>query len=524
MANKIFSADVVVAGAGHNSLITAAYLAQAGKKVIIVDVRSRPGGGVDTEELIPDFWIDTCSTGHTLLRSNPVLVNDTLGLVKRYGLKYVDPDPVARVAFPDGEQFVMYKDLDRTLEEFARFSKNDSAAYKRLLTEYNDVKSIFAQSNNSPIGWGKPLDQLLDASPMANVWKKRRALSAWEVIRHEFENPHVRSYIFWQAAQTFASLDLPGTGLLAISIVAGRQSNSWSIPLGGSGKLAQGLVEVIKENGGEFYGGEKVNQLLIESGKCVGVSTESGNQFLAKDCVVSTIHVKHLIEMVDKSLWEPGFLYGAQTYDVGTPGFAIYMATHDAPIFSGQKSADTAVSSGYTPWPQDSLDMSRRIKDRLPIEGAPHILVATPSLVDPQRAPAGKHTVKILFPASFIPPYGAKSWDDAKEQHEVKIMDLVRTFMPNMTESNIIAKLVKSPIDFERANPHMIDGCWHGGDRSAAFSGPLRPAAGWASHKTPIPALYQTGGTTHPGGSITGVPGRNAAMVIMKDLGLDFPG
>ena len=524
MANQVITADVVVAGAGHNSLITAAYLAQAGKKVVIVDVRARPGGGVDTEELIPDFWVDTCSTGHTLLRSNPVLAKDTLGLVKKHGLAYVDPDPVARVAFPDGEQFVMYKDLDRTLEEFARFSKKDAFAYKRLLTEYNDVKSIFAESNNTPIGWGKPLDQLLEAAPLGNVWRKRRALSAWEVIQHEFENVHVRSYLFWQASQTFASLDLPGTGLLAISIVAGRQANSWSIPLGGSGKLAQGLVEVIKEHGGEFYGREKINQILIENDKCVGVATESGNQYIASDCVVSTIHIKHLIEMVDKSLLEPGFLYGAQTYDVGTPGYAIYMATNEAPIFKGKELSDTAVSSGYMPWPQDSLDMLRRIKDRLPIESAPHLLVATPTLVDPARAPKDKHTVKVLFPASFIPPYGAKSWDEAKDQHEVNMMKLVQTFMPNMTDSNVIAKLVKSPTDFERGNPHMIDGCWHGGDRSSAFSGPLRPAAGWASHKTPIAGLYQTGGTTHPGGSITGVPGRNAAMVVMKDLGLDFPG
>ena len=263
MQNEKIEADIVVAGAGHNSLITAAYLARAGKKVVVVDARRRPGGGVDTEELIPDFWVDSCSTGHTLLRTNPVLAKDTLGLVAKTGLKYIDPDPVARVAFPDGEQISMFLDLNKTLEEFSRFSKKDAQAYERLLGEYNDVKSIFAQSNNSPIGWAKPLDQLLDASPLGNVWKRRRALSAWEVINHEFEEEHIKAYLFWQASQTFASLDMPGTGLLAISIVAGRQANSWSIPVGGSGKLSQALVDVIQDNGGEFYNNQGIQSGTI---------------------------------------------------------------------------------------------------------------------------------------------------------------------------------------------------------------------------------------------------------------------
>ena len=92
------------------------------------------------------------------------------------------------------------------------------------------------------------------------------------------------------------------------------------------------------------------------------------------------------------------------------------------------------------------------------------------------------------------------------------------------TAEHIEARIAKSPVDIERWNPHMINGCAHGGDKGVPYSGPLRPAAGWASHTMPIPGLYQTGGTTHPGGSITGSPGRNAAMVMMRDLGLEFPG
>ena len=133
------TADFVVAGAGHNSLITAAYLARAGYEVVILDARSQAGGGASTEEILtPGYGFDTCSTGHTLIQVNPVLARDELGLVAEHGLTYVDPDPVAHVLFPDGEHFTMWLDLERTLEEMRRFSSADALAYFRLRHGYDD--------------------------------------------------------------------------------------------------------------------------------------------------------------------------------------------------------------------------------------------------------------------------------------------------------------------------------------------------------------------------------------------------
>ena len=120
-------ADIIVAGAGHNSLIAACYLAKAGFRCLVLDARHIPGGGAATEEiLLPGFRIDTCSTGHTLIRVNPLLTRDELGLIADYGLRYIDPDPVAHVAFPDGEQLTMWLDKDRTAAEIARFSPADA--------------------------------------------------------------------------------------------------------------------------------------------------------------------------------------------------------------------------------------------------------------------------------------------------------------------------------------------------------------------------------------------------------------
>jgi phytoene dehydrogenase-like protein len=154
------TADVVVAGAGHNSLITAAYLALAGREVVVLDARPVPGGGAVSEELMsPGFVLDSCSTGHTLIQTNPLLRDDELGLLGEYGLEYLTPDPFAHVAFPDGLQLTGWMDRERTVEELARFSAADAVAYRRLLADYDEVKHIFGAATFTPIGFGPSLDE-----------------------------------------------------------------------------------------------------------------------------------------------------------------------------------------------------------------------------------------------------------------------------------------------------------------------------------------------------------------------------
>ncbi len=520
--SQVIEADIVIAGAGHNALIAAAYLARAGKSVAITDARSIPGGGVATEEFLPGYFIDSCSTGHTIIQGNPVIKDDSLGLIKNHGLKYIDPDPVARVAMPDGEQIGMYLDKNKTYAEFARFSDRDADRYFSMLEDWSRAKVVFGTSNNTPIGWGPPLDQLLDTLPNGGTWRRRRALSAVDVIMHEFTEEHVQAFLLWEACQTFGSVDLPGSGVLPYSIMGGRQERSWTIPVGGSGKLTEALVSVITEHGGTIHCNTQVTSLILDGKRCIGFKASDGTQFLGKEGVLSTIHIKHLVDMAPKDTWGEDFVYGVDTYDIGIPLFATFLVMSEVPTFVGKTAADTAVSSGLALWPQDVVSLVRDIRDRKPVDGSAWTLVATPTLVDPSRAPQGMHTVKILVPCSHVAPYGAKSWDDAKEQHADRMVEYIQSAIPNLNESTIQARIVKSPLDIERANQHMINGCAHGGDKGVPFSGPMRPVPGWASHKMPIDGLYQTGGTTHPGGSITGAPGRNAAMVMMKDLGLDF--
>jgi phytoene dehydrogenase-like protein len=195
------------------------------------------------------------------------------------------------------------------------------------------------------------------------------------------------------------------------------------------------------------------------------------------------------------------------------------MATTEAPAFEAFDGPRRAVSAGLAGWPHEIVDHGRRVRDGRYDPDPAWLLVATPTLVDPSRAPEGRHTVKFLSGQGWRLPEGETGWEELKHRQAARQLERVRRFAPNLTDEAILATLVKSPVDIEASNRHMIRGAFHGGDRGLAQSGTLRPAPGWGQHRMPIPGLYQTGGTTHPGGSITGAPGRNAAIVLLSDLG-----
>jgi phytoene dehydrogenase-like protein len=162
--------DVVVAGAGHNSLVAAAYLAKAGLRCLVVEARDGVGGDTNSEALtLPGFLHDTCSTAHNLIQASPTLAHRELPL-EDYGLEYLHPDPVVHLPFPDGAWLTQWRDLDRTCEEFARFSRRDADAYRALLRAYESVAPLFGRWRNTPIGWGPTLPELLAGHPDGNRW------------------------------------------------------------------------------------------------------------------------------------------------------------------------------------------------------------------------------------------------------------------------------------------------------------------------------------------------------------------
>ena len=497
------SADIVVAGAGHNSLLTACYLAKAGYRCLVLDARSIPGGGAATEELLlPGFGIDTCATGHTMIRVNPALLHDELGLIADYGLRYVEPDPVEQVAFPDGEQFTMWLDRERTAEEVARFSREDAAAYRRLLDDYDEVKALFSRWQFTPVGYGPSLEEMLAEHPRGRIWARRRQLSAVEVVRHEFSSRHVQAFLLWMAYQVFQPLDTPGSGVLPYQQTFGRQQRSWSIPVGGSASLTAAMTGYLEDHGGTILCGRRVTRLLLEDGRCIGVETADGEQYLAGTAVVSTIHVKHLRDMAPAGAWPEEFHYGVDTYDVGVPGFATYYCTTAAPEFASPHGPRTAVSAGPGGLagghdPARRGPAGRPVHHRSAVGAGGH-----PDPGRPRPGAGGLPHRQDPQPADL--PAAPTAWatgTDVKEQHARRLLDRLRRHAPNLTDEIILAHLTKSPADIEQLNPHMINGAFHGGNRGPAFSGALRPGARLGqppdAHPRPVPDRRQ-----HPSGRI----------------------
>ena len=511
--------DVVVAGAGHNSLIAAAYLAKAGYRCLVLESRAMVGGGVKTTQLtLRGFKHDVCSSAHVLIQDSPILRNNELGL-DQYGLEYILPDPVVHIPFPDGAYITQWLDMERTCEEFARFSKKDAAAYRRMMTEYEEIKPIFAANAYTPIGFGKPLSERLAEHPKGKFWQRRLAMSAWEIIRDNFEDEHTRAFMVWMAYQTVEPPEAAMTGRLAYAICAGRQKWSWTTPKGGSGMLTQALSQLIEAHGGTILTSKTISRLIVENGKCTGVECTDGSSYKAEKAVLSTIHIKHLVDMAPKEAFGEDFLDCVATWKAGITLFATHYATTEPPKYPVAGGTISSVASGTMASPERGLRVSYDFARQAVNVDEPPLLIVCSSIADPTRTPPGLHTIKVIGNQPYELKEGPQHWDKIKNEVSDANLKYLKQFAPNLTDDKILARIVESPLDLERMNAHNWHGTCHGGAQSAAQSGALRPVPGWAQHRMPIPGLYQTGATTYPGASVSGGPGRNAATVMLKDFG-----
>jgi phytoene dehydrogenase-like protein len=201
--------------------------------------------------------------------------------------------------------------------------------------------------------------------------------------------------------------------------------------------------------------------------------------------------------------------------------FVAHYATTQPPRYPAGGGEVAAVASG-TPHSVDRLLRVGAEHTRgIVATDDPVLLVLAPTVADPTRAPDGRHTLKIVGFQPYELPGGPRRWDQLKDEVAEANLAALRRYAPNLTDDAILAANVKSPLDLERFNAHNWHGSCHGGDMGPAQSGALRPVPGWAGHRTPLAGLYQTGATTHPGGSVSAAPGRNAAMVLLRDLGFD---
>ena len=488
--------DIVVAGAGHNSLVCSAYLAKAGYKVLVLEGRPTIGGGCKTAEVcLPGFKEDLCSSVHGGLQANPLLRNNELGLGD-YGLEYIDPDPVMHIPFVDGASITVWRDLDRTCETIAKFSKKDAETFRRLVPEFK------SNAQNAPAERG--------AARRPGVWQRLAAMSGYDAARLLFESDHMRAACL--SCGHFGGVpggDF-GTGNQAFSLM-GQVLSGRPIAKGGSGMLSVALGKYLEAHNGVILTNKPVARLVIENGKCTGVECVDGSRYRAEKAVVSTIHVKHLVNMAPRELWGEEFTRNLEVFQPEHAMFSFHFATSDPPKYPlpGGGTIST-VEASLMEHPESVLLLNAyNARGEVNVEDIP-LQIVSPSVGDPSRAPAGHHTVKIEGTMPYALKEGPQHWDNIKDQVAEKIFARLRRVSPNLTPDKILAKFLESPLDIERMNPAMWRGSAHHGDRRLPQ---------FASYKMPIPGLYQTGACTSPGGSITGMPGRNAAAALLKDLG-----
>ncbi len=324
---------------GHNSLVSAAYLAKAGYRVLVLEYRPQVGGGVKTEEVtLPGFKHDTCSTAHGGIQANPIMRNDELHLIRDYGIEYIEADPIYHMPFPDGSYITQWRDLDRTCEEFAKFSKKDAAAYRRMHDENEAIRSVFEGNGLTPPGFpGKSVAERLAEHPQGKIWQRRLAMSQWEILRDNFEDDHCRAFMMG-TPPSMSPPQYPMSGRSAYSAIR----TSRPIPKGGSGILTQALAKFIEAHNGVVLTNKPVTRLIVENGRCVGVECADGSSYRGEKAVLSTIHIKQLVDMAPKDMWGHDFLDGVDTWE----GEISEIVAHYASQGAAQVSREGRYASG----------------------------------------------------------------------------------------------------------------------------------------------------------------------------------
>ncbi|GAB4543628.1 MAG: NAD(P)/FAD-dependent oxidoreductase [Pleurocapsa sp.] len=531
--------DVIVIGAGHNGLVCAAYLLNAGYSVLLLEKRSVPGGAATTEEALPDsapgFKFNLCAIDHEFIFLGPIIEELQL---QKYGLKYLSCDPHTFCPHPDGSYFLAHKSLEKTHSAIARYSRRDADKYVEFVGYWSRLMSAIAPFFNAPpqsvLGIAKNYRQqnLLDVLKIAG--SKDKALnfirtmitSPEDVLNEWFDTELVKAPLARLAAEIGAPPSQKGitSGLMMLAM---RHHPGMARPQGGTGALTQALVKLVTAKGGKILTEQMVKEVIIEDSRAVGVRVARGKEYLAKKAVISNIDVQRLfLQLVEPDAIASELRDQIQRRIVNNNEtiLKIDCALSELPHFTAYDRDDNENLIG-TVLIADSVAHVEQAHT-LPAMGEipdanPSIYLDVPSVLDPTLAPKGKHTLWI----EFFAPYqiagkegtglNGTGWtDDLKERVADKVMDKLAEYAPNVKKS-LIARRVESPAELG-ARLGSYKGNYYHLDMTLDQMIFLRPLPEIANYTTPIKNLYLTGAGTHPGGSISGMPGRNCARVFLS--------
>ncbi len=525
--------DAVIVGGGHNGLVCAFYLAKAGLKVTICESRPVVGGAAVTEEFHPGFRNSVASYTVSLL--NPQVIKDMD--LHGHGLKIVER-PISNFLPIDETSYLkLGGGLERTQAEFRKFSNRDAEAlpaYYDMLEEIGDVLRSLAQETPPNLGDGLPglLRALRQGSQMAGLSLGRKTdlldlftESARAFLDGWFESDSAKAAFGFDAVVgNYASPDSPSSAYVLLHHTFGEvngKKGAWGHAIGGMGAITQAMAKACEGLGVEILTDAPVKQVLVDGGKVVGVELVDGRRFAAA-IVSSNLNPSLLFQR----LVAPGdlpaeFRTRIAKYRNGSGTFRMNVALSELPDFTclPGKTLGEHHQCGIVISPTlDYMDAAYRDAKAYGWSRKPIVEMLIPSTLDDSLAPPGQH-VASLFCQQFAPELsGGRSWDDHREEVADLIIDTVNDWAPNF-KASVLGRMILSPLDLERKFG-LVGGDIMHGHMSLDQLWAARPMLGHASHRAPIKGLYMCGAGTHPGGGVSGNPGRNAAREILRDRSL----
>ena len=523
--------DVAIIGAGHNGLVCACYLAAAGLKVELFERRAVVGGAAVTEEFFPGFRNSTASYTVSLL--HPQIIRDLR--LKEHGLRIVLRPFSNFLPLADGRYFKLGGPPEQRDAEVRKFSSRDverlPAYYERIEAVADVLREVVLQT---PPNVGGGLVDLVRAGALGKRLRKlsmpqRRDLlelftkSAGEMLDYWFEGEPIKAaFGFDSVVGNYASPYTPGSAYVLLHHAFGEvegQRGVWGHAIGGMGAITQAMAAEAKRLGVQIHTDAPVRQVLVRAGRAAGVILDDGRE-VAAGRVVGNVNPKLLyLDMLEAQHVDPDFRERMIKWKCGSATLRMNVALSELPDFTCLPGAHRQPhhSSGIIIAP------SLRYMDRAYREAREHgwsadpiVEILIPSTVDDTLAPPGAH-VASLFCQHFSPDLGPEtSWAEHREQVADLVIDTVDRYAPNF-KASVLGRMVLTPLDLEQKLGLVGGDIFHGAlSLDQLFS--ARPVLGHADYRGPVKGLYLCGSGAHPGGGVTGLPGRNAAREVLRDL------